>query len=237
MTNKTTPSGSGSAPSDEDVELLWQVTARAEEVLEHLADASSSSDDVRSFLNYLRDVVLARVSEEDRNLLPLLEQFPALRPNIERLQEEHLLLRDDVDALVAEVGTHGGRDAERLGELTRLVILRLEQHIRREAAIVASVDIGYRSASTDWADKAHWYPLTEGSHLDLDQLPPHRADALALNRLTTLRAGEGVELRGRGDADGLRKRLQRRSPNLYTWLQHPDRGDGWTVSVTRRNME
>lgn len=223
------------ACTDEDAELLWQATARAEEFLEHLADDKPApADDLRFFVNYLRNVVLARVSEEDHDLFPMLEQFAGSHPEVERLREDHLTLREHVDDLVEATAPHGNHDADELAALTRRLILRLEQHLRTEAAVVAGADVGYRSQATKWAEKAHWYPLTEGSHIDLDQLPPRHADNLVLNRLAAAKAGERVELHGHGDADRLWKRLQRRAPNGYSWSPHQENDNGWTVAVTRR---
>ncbi len=57
---------------DEDAVLLWQATARAEKFLDDLASGRSTAADLRALLNYLREVVVARIAEEERYILPSL---------------------------------------------------------------------------------------------------------------------------------------------------------------------
>ena len=68
----------------------------------------------------------------------------------------------------------------------------------------------------------HWYLLTEGPLIDLDQLRPDQGDDAVLNRLTHLRAGEHVELHGHGDPQRLWRRLQRRAPGASSWSERRD---------------
>jgi uncharacterized protein (DUF2249 family) len=219
---------------DEDAELLWQATARAEEFLDALAANRSTAADLRALLNYLRDVVLTRISEEERYVLPSLGQAGTQEAHLARLREDHLSLRDDIDELAEASAPHSVSSADQLAGITRRLIVRLEDHLRREAATLAEVSIGYRPSASAWAATTHWYPLTEGPVIDLDTLPPDRAHEAVLNRLTSLRAGEHVELHGHNEPDRLWERLQRRAPGDYTWRPHVDEQNGWRVLVTRR---
>lgn len=225
-----------SRPNDEDAELLWQATARAEELLDDLAAARAPTQELGALLSYLREVVLARIAEEERQVFPAVRQADASNPDIERLRQEHLLLRDDIDELAAAAAAHGSSDPDQLTLVTRRLINRLEVHVRSEAAALAKVAGGYRASTSGWATAEHWYPLTEGPLIDVDQLRVDQAEDAVLNRLTHLRDGEHVELHGHGHgvAERLWRRLQRRRPGDFSWSERPDDPDGWIVTVGRR---
>lgn len=122
-----------STGSDEDALLLWQATARAEELLDALATDRPPIQQLNALLGYLREVVLARVAEEDRQAFPLLRR--AAPASIDRLRQDHLMLRDDVDDLA--VTAAAGGDPDQLAALTRRLITRLEEHLRHEAGALA----------------------------------------------------------------------------------------------------
>ena len=69
---------------------LWQATARAEELLDALATDRPPIQQLNALLGYLREVVLARIAEEDRQAFPLLRR--AAPASIDRLRQDHLLL-------------------------------------------------------------------------------------------------------------------------------------------------
>ena len=224
---------------DEDVELLWQAIARAEALLEDLTAGQSTTAEFNALLGYLYEVVLARISEEERQLLPALrEAGPTTRSDAERLQHDHLLLRDDVDDLAAAAAAHSTRDPDQLAAIIRRLIVRLDEHLRAEAAALAKLPGGYQASTAEWATVAHWYPLTEGPLIDLDQLPPDQAHDAVLNRLTHLRPGEQVELQSRhGHPQRLLDRLQRRAPSGYSWSERRDDRNGWLVAIRRRTAD
>jgi hypothetical protein len=89
---------------------LWQATARAEELLDALATDRPPIQQLNALLGYLREVVLARIAEEDRQAFPLLRR--AAPASIDRLRQDHLLLCDDVDnlAVAAVAGGFGEPD-------------------------------------------------------------------------------------------------------------------------------
>ena len=222
-----------STGSDEDALLLWQATARAEELLDALATDRPPIQQLNALLGYLREVVLARIAEEDRQAFPLLRR--AAPTSIDRLRQDHLRLRDDVDDLAVAAAAGGFGEPDQLAALTRRLITRLEEHLRHEAGALAQLPGGYRASASGWARAEHWYLLTEGPLIDLDQLRPDQADDAVLNRLTHLRAGEHVELHGHRDPRRLWRRLQRRAPGAYSWSEcRDDDRDHWRVTVARR---
>lgn len=231
------PYASDNSPLEtEDVELLWQAIARAEAVLDDLDAGDSTTADFDALLGYLHEVVLARISEEERQLFSLLREAGETgQADAARLHDDHLLLRDDVDDLAAAAAPHADPDAGQLAIVIRRLIVRLDQHLRAEAAALARLPGGYQASNAQWTTQQQWYPLTEGTLIDLDQLPADQADDAVLNRLTHLRLGDQVDLQSRHThPQRLRDRLQRRAPGEFTWSERRDVDDGWLVSITRR---
>src|SRR5664280_361084 len=89
---------------------LWQATARAEELLDALATDRPPIQQLNALLGYLREVVLARIAEEDRQAFPLLRR--AAPASIARLRQDHLLLCDDVDNLAVPAVAGGFREPD-----------------------------------------------------------------------------------------------------------------------------
>lgn len=221
---------------NEDIELLWQAIARAEALLEDVTAGQPIMAEFNALLGYLYEVVLARISEEERQLLPALrETGPDTRILAERLQHDHLLMRDDVDDLAAAAAPHSTPDPDQLAAIIRRLIVRLDEHLRTEAAALAQLPGGHQASTAEWATVAHWYPLTEGPLIDLDQLPADQVDNAVLNRLTHLRPGELVELHsGISYPRGLLDRLHRRAPHDYSWSERREDPTGWLVAIRRR---
>lgn len=222
---------------DEDAQLLWQATARAEALLDDLAADRPSSQELAALLGFLREVVLARIVEEERDVFPALRHADPTHRDIDRLQHEHLLLREDIDDLAAAAAAHLPDDPDQLAAAARRLIARLEEHLRSEAAALAAIPGGDQVGASGWARAQRWYPLTEGPLINLDQLRPDQVEDAVLNRLTHLRAGEQVELRGPEDPQPIWRRLQRRAPGGYSWSERRDARDDWIVSVARRPAE
>ena len=227
-------SGPENGGSDEDAELLWQATGRADALLEDLAAGRAPGQELGALLGYLREVVLARISEEERQVLPTLRQADPSHADADRLHQDHLQLRDDIDDLAAAAAARGSGDPDELGAVTRRLVTRLEEHLRTEAAALDRLAGGYQASASGWAGAEHWYPLTEGPLIEMDRLRPDQADDAVLYRLTHLRAGEQVELHGHDDPQRLWRRLECRAPGDYSWSERRDEPDGWLVSVARR---
>ena len=221
---------------DADITLLWQATARADALLDDLTAGRFPDHELGALLDYLREVVLARINEEERQVLPALAGS-GRNPDIQWLRRQHLLLSDDVEQLAAAAAPHGSRDAEQLSALIRRLIVRLEEHLRAEAAALAGLAGGDQSSSAGWVTAQRWYLLTEGPVIDLAHLRPDQVDDAVLNRLTQLRLGEQVELRGDHDTRHLWRRLQQRFPGDYSWSDRDAGPHGRLVTVTRRARE
>ena len=217
---------------DEDAQLLWQATARADALMRDLARGKDPQADLEALLGYLREVVLARISDEDRHALPVLRQTPGAHPALDQLAQEHLQLRSDLDDLAEAAQGHSGR-AQQAGIIRRL-ISHLESHLATEASLLHG-NRSTVSGDRQWLAASHWYPLTEGPVIEMDRLRPDQAEAAVLTRLTRLRAGEQVELRGHRDPHELWLRLQQRHPGGYSWEATQDTGDVWSVTVCRRD--
>ncbi len=223
--------------ADEDAQLLWQAAVRAETLLDNLAAGRSSAPALAALLGYLREVVLTRIAEEEGLLVVASGQAGTSHPGIDRVREEHLLLRNTIDDLAAAADDHSPDAAGGLAAVTRRLIAGLEEHLRHEAAVLAKSPGGQQVRTSNWAVAAHWYPLTEGPQIDLDQLHPDQAEDAVLNRLANLRPAEHVELRGHDDPQHLWHRLQQRCPGSYDWRPRRDGHDSWIVSVTRRHLD
>src|SRR5664280_1825112 len=132
----------------------------------------------------------------------LLDQGGAAPASIDRLRQDHVR--------VAEAPGRGRR-----GEIVDVIT-------QQQLAAPARLPGGYRASESGRARAEHWYLLTEGPLIDLDQLRPDQADDAVLNRLTHLRAGEHVEPHGHGDPRRLWRRLQRRAPGAHSRSERRD---------------
>jgi len=215
---------------DEDSELLWQVAARAEALLSDLEEQRPTKSDLAGLLGYVREVVLARITDEESTVLPTLEQAPGEHPELDQLHEEHSRLRSDIDDLAA--AAQQDRDPADLPSIVRRLIARLEQHLATEAAILTGR--GYTFTGRDWATAGHWYCLTEGPVIEMDELKPHEAQAAVLNRLTRMQPGEHLELRWAANPQPVWQRLQQRDPGGHSWLATQSSAGTWSVEVSRR---
>lgn len=237
MTDPGVRTSLSNGANDEDAELLWQATGRADALLDDLAAGRPPAAELSALLGYLREVVLTRIAEEERQVFPALRQVDPSHPDVDRLCQDHVLVRADVDDLAAAAAAHDPRDTDQLAAVTRRLISRLEGHLRNEATALAKLPGGYHASASGWARAQHWYSLTEGPLIDMDQLRPDQAEDAVLNRLTHLRADEHVELHGHSDPQRLWRRLRGRAPDGYSWSERREDPNGWIVSVTRRRVE
>lgn len=236
-THPNTQPVTDTAREDTDVELLWQAAARAEALLEVLADGEPVTAPLRPFLGYLREVVLARIGEEERTVLPALRDAGLSATDIDHLHQDHLALREAIDELAEAAATPQEPHVDQLAAVVRRLIMRLDEHLRGEAAALTALPSGYRPDAFGWAAAEHWYPLTEGPSIDLDLLRPDLAEDAVLTRLTQLRTGEQVQLRSRARPEHLWHRLERRDPGGYAWAEDSDADHRWTVTGARRRTD
>jgi uncharacterized protein (DUF2249 family) len=220
----------GSSWDDEDVKILWQATARADALMRDLARGRDSQPDVEALLDYLREVVLTRISDEDRHVLPVLRRARPDAPELAELQRQHLQLRSDVDDLAAGAQGHVAREG--LAGVIRRLVDHLEIHLATEAAVLHR-DQDVTAEERAWVAASHWYPLIEGPVIEMDRLRADQAESAVLNRLTRLRPGEQVELRSGREPHAVWVRLQQRDPGAHDWQAKQDDA-GWSVTVRRR---
>jgi uncharacterized protein (DUF2249 family) len=195
-----------------------------------LARGRDSQPDVEALLGFLREVVLTRISDEDRHVLPMLRRARPEAPELSELQRQHLQLRGDVDDLAA--GAQGHIAREKLAGVIRRLVNHLEIHLATEAAVLHR---NQDAAAEDraWVAANQWYPLVEGPVIEMDRLRKDQAESAVLNRLARLRPGEELELRSAHDPHAVWVRLQQRDPAAHDWHAKPD-GAGWSVTVRRR---
>lgn len=214
----------------EDSELLWQAAARAEVLLADLEEGRPTDSDLAGLLGFAREVVLARITDEERTVLPALQQAPGDHPELDQLHHEHLRLRSDIDDLAA-AAQHDSVPAD-LPSIVRRLIARLEAHLATEAAILT--DSGSSFTGREWAKAGHWFCLTEGPVIEMDQLKPHEAQAAVLNRLARMQPDESLELHWAANPQNLWLRLQQRDPGAYSWQATESSPGAWSVEVSRR---
>jgi uncharacterized protein (DUF2249 family) len=212
---------------DEDVRILWQATARADALMADLARGRDTDGDLASFLGFLREVVLARITDEDRHILPALRAQAGSETVLQELAQQHLQLRSDIEDLASAAQDEPAR--EERARMVRRLLRHLEAHLAAEASLLHTVN-----ADRQWVAANHWFALTEGPVIDVDALRPDQADGAVLNRLTRLAPCERLELRGTRDPHPLWLRLQQRDPGGYSWEATQDDVSGWSVQVMRR---
>lgn len=225
-------SAAGASNAD-DAQLLWLAIARADALLGTLGTGRPTGQELSALLDYVREVLLARITEEERTVFPALAASELTVSDVEQLRREHLTLREDIDDLAA-AASHGAHDRDQLAAVTRRLIGHLETHVRREAATLKALSGGRQAVVSSWATAQRWYPLTEGQVIDVDQLQPDQVEDAVLNRLVHLRPDEHIALHGRTGLDNVWRRLQRRAPGEYSWSHAIDDVGLSTVSVARR---
>ena len=218
--------------ADEHGQLLRQVTVRAEDLMAAAAGGRWPAPELAALVGYLRSEILRQVTDEEILL------FPAYGGTRERgqLAYDHARLRAGVEVLELAAG-NGGRSPAMLASAVTDLLRQLEAHLAAEETILAAP--GRRDsapATTALGARPHeWYPLTEGTIIDLDALPPDQAVAAAVQRLLRLGPGEHVELRSASDPLLVWRRTDEVAPRRcrFTYLEN---GPGrWRVQVTRRD--
>jgi uncharacterized protein (DUF2249 family) len=236
------------ARADADALVLWQVTARAEALLEALICGLPSQEPLHALLGYLRNVVLTRITEEDAELLHAdrLAHQPHVHGRVDaerqdtdghgprdhqvgvnevrRARQEHLQLRDDIEDLAeaADRGTTAISNAQlqSLSEAVERLVSHLEAHLPSE--LVTLTEVGTGAAVRSWRSVMGWYPLTESSFIDLSTVPSEDARHAVLSKLSTMRVGERLDVEGDGNLEPLGHWLQHSHPRQVSWSTRRD---------------
>jgi uncharacterized protein (DUF2249 family) len=223
--------------ADEHAVLLQEVRHREGAVRAALGSGGWPGQEIEALVAYLRYEVLDQAAHEESLLFPLTSDGPAGN-RMHGLVEDHVRLRDLTDHLVA-AGTadDARRDPGALVDLLDDVEELLDRHMRAEQALLAP-------ATTDGVEsyrrpfRCHlWFPLTEGSELDLDVLPPEFAHRAALERFSRLRPGERLRIRSGRELESLWNVLAYGRPGEFGWAYLQEGPDQWRVEVTRRVPE
>jgi len=210
------------------------VRYRNHAVLSALGEGRWPDQEVEALVDYLRYEVLDQAVTEERLLFPLTGESLADGP-LHRLVSDHVRLRDLTDQL-ADVRRTRPEPAA-LVEILDTVVAFLDRHMREEEAALASATAaGVESLRQPF--RCHlWFPMTEGSVLDLDVLPHEFAQRAAVERFLRLRPGERIVVRSRHELGGLWSALTCRLPGEIGWVYLEEGPQRWQAEVTRRAPE
>jgi uncharacterized protein (DUF2249 family)/hemerythrin-like domain-containing protein len=223
--------------ADEHAVLLQEVRHRERAVRVALGAGRWPDREVEALVAYLRYEVLDQAANEERLLFPLTSEGIAGK-RMHALVEEHVRLRELTDGLVA-AGTADAarRDPRALVDLLDDVEALLDRHMRAEQTLLSpTTTAGVESYRRPF--RCHlWFPLTEGSELDLDVLPPEFAHRAALERFSRLRPGERLRVRSGRELESLWNVLASGRPGEFGWAYLQEGPDQWRVEVTRRDPD
>jgi uncharacterized protein (DUF2249 family) len=223
--------------TDEHAVLVQEVRHRERAVRAALDAGAWPNREIESLVAYLRYEVLDQAANEERLLFPLTSEGLAGN-RMHALVEDHVQLRDLTDRLVA-AGTadEAHRDPGTLVDLLDDVEELLDRHTLTEQSLLAQTTTdGVESRRRPF--RCHlWFPLTEGSDLDLDVLPQEFAHRAALERFSRLKPGERLRIRSRRELESLWHVLARGWPGEFGWSYLQEGPDQWRAEVTRRAPE
>ena len=219
--------------ADEHAVLLHEVRLRERAVRTALGTGRWPDREIDGLVAYLRYEVLDQAANEELLLFPRTsEGFAGSR--VHELVEDHVRLRDVTDQLAAAGTANRENDPAALVELLDDLEDFLERHMRTEQAVLGT-------ATTDGVEslrhpfRCHlWFPLTEGSELDLDVLPRAFAHRAALERFSRLRPGRHLLVRSSSELESLWNALTRGRPGEFGWVYLEEGPEQWRAQVTRR---
>ena len=219
--------------AEEHVLLLWQVRARAEELLTAVADGRWPGAELTALAGYARAEVLRQASDEEALLFAAASAAEA-----HGLARDHVRLRSAADLLTRAATGQQPMSAEQAAAAVRGFVARLERHMGAEERLLAAGRAERRVPGTEaLGGRAHeWYPLTEGPEVDLDALPRTQAVAAAVDRLLRMRQGEQVELVSGADLEPVWREISELSPDGYRYTVALDGPPRWRMRVTRLRL-
>lgn len=217
--------------AEEHVLLLWQVTARADELMAAIADGGWPGTELAALAGYARAEVLRQVSDEETLLFPAV---PARE--VAGLASDHAQLRSAADLLARAAAGEKLLSPAQVAAAACDFVTQLERHLQSEENLLASrrAAQGVPATVTLGGHPHEWYALTEGPVVDLDALPRDQAVAAAVDRLLRMRRGEQVELESGTDLDQVWREISDISPDGYRFTVVRDGPPRWRMQVTRR---
>jgi uncharacterized protein (DUF2249 family) len=217
--------------AEEHVLLLWQVTARAEELMAAIADGGWPGVELAALAGYAQAEVLRQASDEE---VLLFAAAPARE--VAGLARDHARLRSAADLLARVAAGEQPMSPAQVATAVRDFVTQLEHHLQSEENLLTS-----RGAAKDvpatvrpGRHRHEWYPLTEGPVVDLDALPQDQAVAAAVDRLLRMRRGEQVELQSGRDLELVWREISQLIAGGYQFTALQDGPPLWRMQVTRR---
>ncbi len=217
--------------AEEHVLLLWQVTARTEELMAAIADGGWPGVELTALADYAEAEVLRQASDEEALLFPA-----APAPEVAGLARDHARLRSAADLLARAAAGERPLSRGQVATTARDFVTQLERHLQSEENLLAP-GRGVQQGVPGIALGGHqheWYPLTEGPVVDLDALPQDQAAAAAVDRLLRMRRGEQVELQSGTDLELVWREISQLIPGGYQFTAWQDGPPRWRMRVIRR---
>lgn len=218
--------------ADEHDLLLQQVAVRTEELLSAAEKGGWPGKELTALLGYLRSEVLRQVVDEELLLLA----HHDVQAQAAGLIRDHVRLRAGVETL-AEAAVNADRfSASEVSGIAANLFAQLERHCSAEETLLAVSSEAQDLPATSLSTKRphEWYPLTEGSVVDVDALPADQMVEALVDRLLRMRAGEQVELRSDRDLDPVWRRMRWYDPGGYRLVHDLEGPPQWRVRFTRR---
>jgi uncharacterized protein (DUF2249 family) len=215
--------------ADEHALLLAQVASRVGRVM---AAREWPAAELRALASYLRAEVLRQAEDEEWLLFPARHTAQ----DFAQLARDHDRLRAGTEILEQAAAGAGSRSRAQVAAVSRDLLGHLKRHLAAEEQALVTADApGQVPATTEPGSRQHgWYPLTEGSVIDLDAIPPGEVTDAVVDRIMRLRRGERLELRSSRDPEAVWQRIDQISPGRYGFAYQQDGPARWRVQVTRR---
>ena len=213
--------------ADEHVLLLWQVTARAEELLLATGRGRWPAAELAALAGYAQAEVLRQAADEEALLFPAVSS-----PQAAGLARDHVRLRSAAELLARAAAGEQQMSPARVAVTVRDFVDQLERHLRKEEDLLAAGRLPQTVPGTGHPHE--WYPLTEGAVTDLDALPPDQVVGAAVDRLLRLHRGEQVELVSGLDLHPVWREIDVLRPGGYQFAIVQDGPPRWRMQVTRR---
>ena len=218
--------------ADEHALLLQQVAVRTEELLTAAEQGRWPGPELKILVDYLRVEVLRQVVDEELLLIANHDSYEGFAG----LLHDHVRLRVLVELLAEAAVGEEPDSASRVGIIARDLLAQLERHcIAEEESLAARVgaDREVQATSLNTNRPHDWYPLTEGSVIDVGALPADQMVEAVVDRLLRMRRGEQVELRSESDLQQVWERMRWYDPGGYGLVHLIEGPPRWRVLFTR----
>lgn len=215
--------------SDEHAQLVREVTARADALIQETDADRWPEHQLQELVNYLQLEVLRQIVDEEWLLFRAARVAPE---GLARLRSEHLELRMSIDVLTQAAAGQKMSPAQ-LAATTHHLLGQVAAHVADEEQVLAAAQTDVPATASLGSQPHEWYELTEGPVIDLDKLPGEQGADAVLARLLRLRPGEQVEMQASVDPGPMWQRVIRTDPGAYR-INPLERGPSrWRVELVR----